>query len=475
VEKMMRRHAYKLLLALPLALTLLGGNAKAETAGQWPEVVQEVRQDNLKTRKEVSQTGALIQQEKEALQLKVADAKQQIAQQTAELEALKTQFEALLLQEEELQAKLRLEQHDFETLEGVFRSTAEDLHGLLKESMISAEQPQRIEQAAAWIQPDYFIRFNDIQAMVNLFLGEMAASGEVVLGPGSFTGEDGRPAEGDILRVGKFTQYYRTANQIGFLEYNSASGALEAVTSKLSWGLRRTLKRYFEGQSDHLAVDISRGAVFQKLRHQWQFKEWLAAGGILVWPILAIGAAALLIVINRLYVLWRARLSAFKQMQTISEMISEGRMADCQQFCHSQKQTPACQVLADCFTHLGEDIKVIEKVFYEAISKQMARLERFLPTLNILGAISPLLGLLGTVTGMITMFRVITLFGTGDPRSMSGGISEALVTTQVGLAVAIPILLVHHLLERRLETLLTDMDEKSVALTAMLLEAKKIK
>jgi biopolymer transport protein ExbB len=139
---------------------------------------------------------------------------------------------------------------------------------------------------------------------------------------------------------------------------------LEAVPSKLSWNLRRSLKRYLEGQNDHVAVDIS---------------------------------------------------------------------------------------------------------------KQMARFERFLPTLNILGAISPLLGLLGTVTGMITMFRVITLFGTGDPRSMSGGISEAPVTTQLGLAVAIPILLVHHLLERRLETLLTDMDEKSVALTSMLLEAKKIK
>jgi biopolymer transport protein ExbB len=475
MEKVMRHQVFAPLLSLLLALMLGCLIARDVVASEWPEVVQEVKRDNRQTLREVAQTGEMIQSEQKALQLKLADAKQQVAVQAATLQKLKEQFETLRLQEEELQAQLRQEEHDFETLEGVFRSTAEDLHSLLKESMISAKQPQRIQQAAAWIQPDYFIGYADFKTMVDLFLGEMADSGEVALRSGSFVGEDGRPAEGEILRVGKFTQYYRSAEKVGFLEYNRSSAVLEAVPSKLSWNLRRSLKRYFEGQSDRVAVDISRGAVFQKIRNQWQFREWLAAGGFLVWPILLIGGVAVLIVINRLYVLWRARLCPLEQMQTIEQLVTEGRMQDCQRFCHTQKQVPACLVLADCFSHLGEDIKVIEKVFYEAISKQMARLERFLPTLNILGAISPLLGLLGTVTGMITMFRVITLFGTGDPRSMSGGISEALVTTQLGLAVAIPILLVHHLLERRLETLLTDMDEKSVALTSMLLEAKKIK
>jgi biopolymer transport protein ExbB len=101
----------------------------------------------------------------------------------------------------------------------------------------------------------------------------------------------------------------------------------------------------------------------------------------------------------------------------------------------------------------------------EAILKELPRLERFLPMLNIMGAVAPLLGLLGTVTGMIGTFRVITLYGTGDPRVMSGGISEALVTTMFGLAVAIPIMLIHTFLNRRIEHVVGDMEEKAVALT----------
>lgn len=91
-------------------------------------------------------------------------------------------------------------------------------------------------------------------------------------------------------------------------------------------------------------------------------------------------------------------------------------------------------------------------------------MERFLSTLGMLAAIAPLLGLLGTVTGMIDTFHVITLHGTGDPRMMSGGISEALVTTMLGLSVAIPIMLAHTLLNRAVDNHIGQMEEKAVAL-----------
>jgi len=85
--------------------------------------------------------------------------------------------------------------------------------------------------------------------------------------------------------------------------------------------------------------------------------------------------------------------------------------------------------------------------------------------LAVLGAVAPLLGLLGTVTGMIDTFRVITLFGTSDPKLMSGGISEALVTTELGLAVAIPIMLLHTYLSRKSDHLIGDMEAKAVQMT----------
>jgi len=107
----------------------------------------------------------------------------------------------------------------------------------------------------------------------------------------------------------------------------------------------------------------------------------------------------------------------------------------------------------------------LESVLQKSILKELPQLERFLPMLNIMKAISPLLGLLDTVTSMISTFHVITLYGTGDPRMMSGGISTALVTTMLGLAVAIPIMLLYTFLCRRVAHVIGDMEEKAVALS----------
>jgi len=106
----------------------------------------------------------------------------------------------------------------------------------------------------------------------------------------------------------------------------------------------------------------------------------------------------------------------------------------------------------------------MENALQEAILREIPPLERFLSTLGMLAAIAPLLGLLGTVTGMINTFHVITFYGTSDPRMMSGGISEALVTTMLGLCVAIPIMLCHTLLSRQVEIMISTMEEKAVAM-----------
>jgi len=109
----------------------------------------------------------------------------------------------------------------------------------------------------------------------------------------------------------------------------------------------------------------------------------------------------------------------------------------------------------------------LENALQEAILGEISRLERFLSTLAVLASIAPLLGLLGTVTGMINTFQVITFHGTSDPRLMSGGISEALVTTMLGLVVAIPIMLCHSLLSRRVETIIAQMEEKAISFVNM--------
>ena len=121
-----------------------------------------------------------------------------------------------------------------------------------------------------------------------------------------------------------------------------------------------------------------------------------------------------------------------------------------------------------------ESRETLESVLQESILHELPKVQKGIAMLAVLGAVAPLLGLLGTVTGMIDTFRVITLFGTSDPKLMSGGISEALVTTERGRAVASPIMLVHTYLSRKADHLVGDMEASAVQLTNIIDKQKLV-
>jgi biopolymer transport protein ExbB len=126
-------------------------------------------------------------------------------------------------------------------------------------------------------------------------------------------------------------------------------------------------------------------------------------------------------------------------------------------------QGVAGEMLATGVEHAHERRGVLEELLFERILRVRPALERYLPFLAITAAAAPLLGLLGTVTGMIKTFQLITIFGTGDAKSLSSGISEALVTTALGLIVAIPTLILHGALSRMAKRKLGLLEEVSVA------------
>jgi len=144
----------------------------------------------------------------------------------------------------------------------------------------------------------------------------------------------------------------------------------------------------------------------------------------------------------------------------------------CRLFLESKSRKLIPKVLLTALAFKDQTRQDMENALQEAILGEIPRIERFLSTLGMLAAIAPLLGLLGTVTGMINTFHVITTYGTGDPRMMSSGISEALVTTMLGLSVAIPIMLAHTFLSRRVETLISKMEEKSVAFVNLVFKSR---
>jgi biopolymer transport protein ExbB len=124
---------------------------------------------------------------------------------------------------------------------------------------------------------------------------------------------------------------------------------------------------------------------------------------------------------------------------------------------------PAAQMLTEGVKNAGESVELVEEVMFESILGAQPKLERFLNVIAVTAATAPLLGLLGTVTGIIKTFKLMEIFGAGDPKPLISGISEALITTEMGLVLAIPALIAHALLSRRVAGILAQMEKLSIA------------
>ncbi len=383
----------------------------------------------------------------------------------SDIKTMQNDFEKL--KEEELKLALLWSDNEMDMLElaGTVRVVARDLETTLNQSQFTARFPERTDLLKPILNKNHFPGIDNLKTITDLFFQEMELSGEVVLQKGSFINHSGRSQTGDILSIGKFTGVYRTDKETGFLKYSEASSRFFSLSAMPSWSIQRNLKKYMLGKTDAVYLDFSGGAALRQITHKLTFVERIKNGGLIVWPILALGLLAFIIVVERTVFLKRVHANADLVMNTVNELALQGKWKKCEEIVKDKTGRPVYNVLKAGIYGRAEDRETQESILQEAILKELPRLERFLPALNIMGSIAPLLGLLGTVTGMISTFHVITLYGTGDPRMMSGGISEALVTTMFGLGVAIPIMLAHTFLNRRVSHIVGDMEEKAVALT----------
>jgi biopolymer transport protein ExbB len=410
--------------------------------------------------------------DRKALQSEVARLQKSVKELEASIKAMNNEVKQLREKGEGLSEKWAKESMNFRELTGVVRTAARDLNTLLSNSYFSARFTQRLDNIAPLLKKERFPGIDEIKEMMELLFQEAKLTGEVVLRQGRFVDRRGREKEGHILTVGRFTAAYRDGNEISFLKYSEAERRFFALSTLPSWSVRRNLMGYMEGKDNAVTVDLSGGGALRQITHRPGLIEQCKKGGPIVWPILAIGFFSLILILERIMVLKRIHGKTEKVMERVNALASQGKWEECQDIVNQQKGRPVNNVLAAGLSSRGEDRETLESIIQEAILKELPRLERFLPTLNIMGAIAPLLGLLGTVTGMINTFHVITLYGTGDPKMMSGGISEALVTTMLGLSMAIPIMLISTFLSRRVEHITGEMEEKAVALVNIIQKQK---
>jgi biopolymer transport protein ExbB len=175
-------------------------------------------------------------------------------------------------------------------------------------------------------------------------------------------------------------------------------------------------------------------------------------------------------IVNRLIVLQRESANA---QQIFDRAISVQENSDWEEASGALRssRTALAKVIAAGIENRAGGIEKIEEAMHSKALAEAGRLERFLPSIAVLATVSPLLGLLGTVTGMITTFNTIAAYGSSDPRLLSGGISEALITTEAGLIIAIPVMLIHSLLSSRVDRITEEM-EKAIARTVNIFSEK---
>ncbi len=459
-------------LALVLVLLVaLGAHAQdVREASRQAEAERQVALDRAR------QTEELILTDREALLAAVEELEADDRALDATLTELEREVAGLEARRERLADRWARQELEYKEISGNVRLAARDLAALLEQSPLTALRPERLEHVRSVLREGYFPDIEDISGMAAALFDEMELSGQVGLREASFVGRDGVEQTGEVMTLGAFTSIYRTSDggEVGFLRYSQSERKLFALSALPPSGMARGIRSYLDGASESVTIDISGGAALRQITQQVGLWEHLLLGGPIVYPILALGVVALILVAYRFVFLNRVHGNTDRIMGEVSALASRGDWKGCEAIVreHKDRKIPVIEVVADGLSARDEDRATLESVMQEAILRELPRVERGLSMLAVFGAVAPLLGLLGTVTGMIETFRVITLYGTGDPRLMSSGISEALITTELGLTVAIPIMLFHTFLSRRANAIIGEMEEKAVHLSNIILKEK---
>ena len=361
-------------------------------------------------------------------------------------------------------AKLR-EQRDkrlgsLKELFGHLTGAAGDIRANLNQSIVSSQIPGRTEfldELIAKMSSDTRLpSIEDIEKLWYEQQREMVESSRVVKFNRSVLLANGEQAEMEVVRVGT----YNLVADGMYLEYSPKSGLVSELARQPS-GHQSSAADLQAAASGFTKIGLDPsgplgGGLLRALINTPTLVERWHFGGIVGYVITAVFVFAVILAIWRFVVLMgmSSRVSAQLQSGT------------------SDTNNPLGRVLQVAADNPGLDPESLELKLHEAVLKERPSIESGLNLLKVISMVAPLMGLLGTVTGMIITFQMITLFGAGDPKAMAGGISQALITTVLGLVVAIPTVLMHTLVNGKAQRILHVLEEQSAGIVAGSVEGR---
>ena len=361
---------------------------------------------------------------------------------------LQKQFEENEKTLEDIQETLRIRIGNFGELFGVVRQVAGETIAIVKNSIVSLQFPNREKNLTGLAEARGIPSIEQMHGLRVELLREMSQSGQVQRFQKQVVLPGGSIVDAEIVRVGVFN----AITENFFLQFVPDTQSLQVLARQPARRYQSMAKDLFALDAGYttMAVDPSRGQILSLLIQAPGLAERINQGGLVGYFIIFIGLLGLALSLWRLLILRQDGQAINQQLTT--DIVSQDNALG--------------RILSVHNEHDAMDTELLELKIDEAILKEVPKLEKYHSIIKVFAAVAPLLGLLGTVVGMIVTFQALTLFGTGDPKLMAGGISQALVTTMLGLIVAIPLVFLHSVLTSWSGTLIEVLEEQSAGLIA---------
>ena len=251
----------------------------------------------------------------------------------------------------------------------------------------------------------------------------------------------------------------------------SREGSDYPITYHLAAWKPDAAQAFFSGQMGTIMADASAGKALRLKETKGTLWEHINKGGMVAYAILGVGLLSALMILQKMHDLSQMAVDKPEAVQRFVEIVARGARVEAQQAVGSL-QTTTRELFTVGLRHFDEPKEILEEYLYAVLLRQRLHYERRLPLLAVIAVASPLMGLLGTVTGMVRTFALITVFGTGNAGKLAGGISEVLVATELGLMVAIPTLVAHGFLAHRIQKNLSLLERYAVEFVAAAQSAK---
>ena len=365
---------------------------------------------------------------------------------------LTNQYEANDKELSELEEQLTLKLGSFGELFGIVRQTAGESKGQFMLSLTNIEFPERVEFLGDLAERKSL----DLPTTAELerlwyeILNELNQSGKVKSYNTDILSKSGELVNRDVLRIGVFN----SVSNGNYLNLVSEQNLLEFLAKQPDGSIKRSAKRLQNKDVSYreVYIDPTRGSLLSKLIDRAGWLQRINQGGFVGYVILIILTLGLTMGVLQFQFLYR-------ESKAIDAELETGNFSN----------DSILGKLNSVFkSHTGDTPEELEAQLEDILAKASPPLDKNLSVIKLLAAVAPLLGLLGTVIGMIDTFQAITLFGTGDPKLMAGGISQALVTTMLGLIAAVPLLFVHNLLDSRSRAISQIYEEQAIGFVASL-------